>query len=125
MKVVLLVLMVVFILTASAPSAFLAEKEHIWERGKVISQQRGSDRAGAAAAPIGGMVVAVPLYRNWNIVVIEAEKYIYQWNEVGNKQIILPVNGEIQFYRDGDYFIVLDAKKNKHKFALVGMTLKH
>ena len=124
MKIVSLVLIGIVALTISAPSAFLAEKQHNWERGKVISQERGSDRAGAAAAPIGTMVVAVPIYRNWNTVVIETEKYRYSWNEVGNKHIILPVNGEIQFYRDGDYFIVLDTKNKKHKFALIGMTVK-
>lgn len=38
--------------------------------------------------------------------------------------LILPVNGFVDFYRDGNWFIVLDSKHKKYKFALVGMTAR-
>lgn len=118
-KILLLVL-----LCLSVPA--LAEKKPpIMEKAKVISQNIGSDRSGAAAAPIGGMVVAVPIYRNWNVVVVETEKYRLEWHEDGNKFITLPVNGEIEFYRDGNWFIVLDSRGKKHKFSVAHMEVKN
>lgn len=104
-------------------SAF-SEKEHEIEHGIVISQNLNSSPAGTYNAPIGTATVAVPIYRRSNIVVIETEEYRMQWTEAGTKPIILPVNGSIEFYRDGDWFIVLDSKHKKHKFGLAGMTAK-
>ncbi len=104
--------------------AAFSKQPTVMERAKVISQDIGSGRAGAVAAPIGTMVVAVPIYRSWNRVVVETDRYRYEWSEVGNKLITLPVNGVIEFYRDGDWFVVLDSKHKRHKFAVVGMTVK-
>jgi hypothetical protein len=106
---------------ALAPAA---EKTHQWESGKVISQNLESVRDGAVARSFGVAVVAKPLYRRSNTVTIETASYRYQWAEVGNNTIILPVNAEIDFYREKDWFIVLDTKAKKHKFALIGMTAK-
>ena len=103
---------------------FMAKKPGVWETGKVISQNQGSERSGAIAAPISNTVVAVPIDRNCNAVVIETEKYIYQWSEVGNRRIILPVNGTTAFYRDGSYFIVLDNQGKKHKFVVTHIEAK-
>jgi len=106
-------------------SALFAEKPHVWETAKVISQNLGSERAGAYAAPIGNGAVAIPLYRQWNSVAVETDQYIYQWQEArGSRPVILPVNDKIMFYRDGDWFVVLDSKNKKHKFGLVGAIKK-
>lgn len=101
-----------------------AEKVRDWEMAKVISQKVGSDAAGAYAAPIGSAVVAVPIYRRWSFVVVETEHYRYQWQERPGKTLIFNVNEFVRFYRDGDWFVVLDSKNNKHKFALVSSVRK-
>ena len=111
-------------ISLSTVFGFSGEKEHKMEHGKVISQNLSSSQAGTYAAPIGTATVAVPIYRSSNIVVIETDDYRYEWNESGRKPLILPLNGLIEFYRDGGWFIVLDSKHKKHKFALVGMTAK-
>jgi len=54
-----------------------------------------------------------------NIVVVETARYRLTWAEVGKEQVIFPVNRTIRFYQDGNWFIVLDSKHKKHKFALV------
>jgi hypothetical protein len=101
-----------------------AGAERQWEQARVISQDLNSSQAGIYSAPIGNASVAVPIYRRSNTVVVETDAYRYQWSEVGRKTIILPVNDVIDFYHDGNWFIVLDANHKKHKFALVGMTKK-
>jgi hypothetical protein len=101
-----------------------AEKKPTFESAKVLSQDMNSSPAGTYAAPIGNATVAMPLYRRSNHVVVETGTQILEWNEVGSTTIVLPVNGFIQFYRDGNWFIVLDSKNKKHKFALVGMRMK-
>ena len=100
-----------------------AEKHH-WESAKVLSQSLNSQASGAMAAPIGNVVVALPIYRQSNIVMVETETHQLQWSEVGKQKVILPVNGMIQFYRDKNWFVVLDNKGKKHKFGLVGMMAK-
>jgi hypothetical protein len=113
-----------FVLSFLMLSVFaIASDKPQWEQAKVVSQDLNSSQAGTYNAPIGNASVSVPIYRRSNIVVVETDTYQYQWSEVGKKPIILPVNDTIMFYRDGDSFIVMDAKNNKkHKFALVGMT---
>jgi hypothetical protein len=108
----------------AAPFAFPAEKQRNWEHAKVIAQNVNSSAAGAYAAPLGTGAVAVPIYRRSNIVVVETDTYRYEWSEVGRTPVILPVNGFIDFYRDGKWFVVLDAKQKKHKFGLIGMVAK-
>jgi hypothetical protein len=102
--------------------AHAGKKENKTEHGRVISQDLNSSNAGIYNAPVGTATVAVPIYRRSNVVVVETQSYRYQWLERGRNAIILPVNGEIEFYRDGDLFVVLDSKGKKHKFSLVGMT---
>lgn len=116
---------VLVLLIAMVPIvAFSRDKEHEVEHAKVISQSMNSSQAGTYNAPIGSATVAVPLYRRSNVVVVETNDYRFEWSESGNKPIVLPVNGTIDFYRDGDWFIVLDSHHKKHKFGLVGMTAK-
>jgi hypothetical protein len=63
-------------------------------------------------------------YRRWNVVVVETDQYQYQWQEQGRKLIILNVNEDVHFYRDGNWFIVRDSNNKKHKFALTSSTRK-
>jgi hypothetical protein len=116
----------VILITAILITATLAfaEKQHNWEQGTVLSQDLSSYNAGAVAMPIGTMIAAVPIARRSNTVVIDARAAKYTWSEIGKNTIILPVNGVISFYRDGNAFIVLDTNHKKHKFALVGMVAK-
>ncbi len=101
-----------------------AEKKHHWESATVISQSLTSSQAGTYVAPVGTAAIAVQIYRRSNYVVVETDTQRLAWSEVGRSAVILPVNGVIEFYRDGNKFIVLDAKKKKHKFVLVGVTLR-
>ena len=94
------------------------------EHAKVISQNLSSSPGGTYNAPIGNSTIAVPIYRKRNVVVLETNEYLYELSESGGNMLILPVNGSIEFYRDGDWFVLLDSKHKKHKFALVGMTTK-
>jgi hypothetical protein len=104
----------------------LAEKKPIiWENAKVIFQKISSRDSGIVAIPMGTMVTAVPIQKTYNVVVVETEMYRFEWQEKGNKFITLPVNGEIQFYRDKDLFIVLDSSRKKHKFVLTHMEVKN
>jgi tetratricopeptide (TPR) repeat protein len=108
----------------SATTTTSSKEQHNWERGKVIAQDLSSSRAGTYAGPIGTATVAVPIYRRSNTVVIETDNYRYEWSEVGRSLVVLPVNGFVDFYRDGNWFIVLDSKQKKHKFTLVSMTAR-
>jgi hypothetical protein len=103
---------------------YAAKKDIVWDHGKILSQDYGSEPAGAYAAPIGTASIAVPLYRRHNTVVIDTGNVIYTWGEIGTRAIILPVNGVIDFYRDGDKFIVLDVKNRKHKFTMLAQQIK-
>lgn len=90
------------------------------ERGMVISQQLNTSREGVYAAPIGTAAIAIPLYAHSNIVVVDVGNLEYTWSEYGRKTLILVVNAQVEFYRDGRWFIVSDSIGNKHKFALIG-----
>ncbi len=53
---------------------------------------------------------------------VRTNEYEYDWIKVVRRNyLVLPVNGIVQFGRDGGHFYVFDAKRKKHKFALVGM----
>ena len=105
-------------------AVYAAQKDIVWERGTILSQDYGAEPAGAYATPIGTASIAVPLYRRHNTVVIDTGSVIYTWGEIGRRAIILPVNGGIDFYRDGDKFIVLDVKNRKHKFTMLAQQIK-
>ena len=118
-----LTLMFALVLTLGAPS-FAAKPAPVWQKGVVVSQDLNSSQAGTYAAPMGNATIAIPVYRTSNSAVIETDKYRFQWLESGNRPLVLPVNSEIEFYQEGDWFIVLDSKHHKHKFSLVGMISK-
>lgn len=115
---------VALVLILLVPSLATGEKQHSWETAKVISQDLNAYNAGTVAMPIGTGIAAVPIRRRSNIVVVETATQRLTWSEAGKNTIILPVNGSVQFYRDGNWFIVLDSKNKKHKFGLIGMTTK-
>ena len=114
--------MVVLLLSVQLANA--EKKKPTFERAKVVSQDVNSSQAGTYAAPIGNATIAVPIYRTSNRVVVETDTQILEWSEAGSPVIILPVNGFVEFYRDGDWYVVLDAKKKKHKFAIIGIKTK-
>lgn len=99
-----------------------ADKKPIpWEKGHVVSQDIGSQNAGVYAAPIGTGVVGVPLYRVSNVVVVDVGSIRYKWLESRNRHsLVLTVNTDIDFYRDKNWFVVLDSNGGKHKFSLIG-----
>ena len=90
---------------------------------KVISQEIGSYNNGAAVVPCGNMLFAAPIRRQSNIVVVETAHHSLTWSESPRDRstLVLSVNDTIQFYQDGNWFIVLDSRHKKHKFALVHM----
>jgi hypothetical protein len=97
-------------------------KPHNWKTGKVISQEINSYNAGAAVVPIGGSVVAVPLRRTSNQVILEANGYRFTLLEKPSKHyVVLAENSDVQFYQDGQWFVFLDVNKKEHKFSLVHM----
>jgi len=97
-------------------------KPHNWQTGKVISQEINSYNAGAAAVPIGGSVVAVPLRRTSNQIVLETNAYRLTLLEKPSKHyLVLAENSSVQFYQDGQWFVFLDANMKEHKFSLLHM----
>lgn len=105
-------------------SGLSAAKPKAWLKAKVLSQEIGTQSNGAYAGPLLGGVFAIPLNRPVNRVVLETPCCKLRMVELGEKVIVLPVNGEIQYYLDRERVIILDTKKKKHKFALVGQTVK-
>ena len=97
-------------------------KSHDWQTGKVIRQEISSHNAGAAAIPIGGSVVAVPLVQTSNQVILEANGYRFTLLEKRSKHyVVLAENSYVQFYRDSQWFVFLDLNKKEHKFSLLHM----
>jgi hypothetical protein len=86
---------------------------------KVLSQEIGVADNGIAVMPVGTMLAGIPIRRRSNIVVVETSRYRLTWSELGNKFVVLPVNGTIQCYQDGGWYIVRDSAGKKHKFGLV------
>jgi hypothetical protein len=105
-------------LMCSSVLAF-AKDQPEYHSAKVISQDVNSYNHGVAVVPLGNVIAGVPITRRSNIVTVETSKHRLTWSEAGKNTLILPVNETIQFYQDGNWFIVLDSKKKKHKFALI------
>jgi hypothetical protein len=104
-----------------------AEKPHQWETGTVISQNLGAATAGVYSGPLGSGTVTGPIRLKTNIVVVETGEYRYTWQEFTRSPnmhhfIVLTVNDEVKFYRDGQWFVVLDSQNKEHKFSLIGST---
>ena len=88
-------------------AAVMAEQSHKWETATVISQKLTSDSS---------TVVAVT----------GAHSYVWQeftrspdWHHF----IVLvhnqTVHDQVKFYRDGQWFVILDDQDEKHKFRLI------
>ena len=103
----------------------LAEKERAWETARVISQDLRTHTGAAYGGPFGPGPMVVPVAYTTNIVVVETKDYRYTWSEHSKKKVVVPVRGMIRFYRDGDYFVVLDTNGKKHKFALLKAVALH
>jgi hypothetical protein len=109
----------VFLLTVPLAAS---SKSHDWQTGRVIRQEMNSYDAGAAAVPIGGSVVAVPIRRTSNQVILEANGYRFTLLEKPSKHyVVLAENSNVQFYQDGQWFVFLDINKKEHKFSLLHM----
>jgi hypothetical protein len=116
-------LTLLFAITLFVLPSFAAKQKN-WETAKVISQEFDAIGGSAVTMPRGTMHAAFPLTRtrHYSIVVVETAKSRMTWSESGKHPITLMVNGSIQFYRDGDRFVVLDFQQKKHKFVLIGMS---
>jgi hypothetical protein len=84
-----------------------AEKPHAWESAIVVSQE-----------------IQSPRWHPMSLLTVETSRYQFKWLERGDTPIIVLVNAPIQFYKDGDLFVVLDGKHHKHKFTVVGVAKK-
>lgn len=107
----------------------MAEKPHQWETATVISQNLGSNPVGAYSGPVGTGQVAAPINLRSNIVVVDTGNYRYTWQEFTRSPnwhhfLVLTVNDQVKFYRDGQWFVVLDNQNKKHKFGLIGAVKK-
>lgn len=109
--------------------AVVAEKHEQWETATVISQNLGSSQAGTYTGSLGGGIATVPINLRSNIVVVDTGAYRYTWQEFTRSPnwhhfVVLTVNDEVKFYRDGQWFMVLDNQGKKHKFAVIGAIKK-
>ena len=111
--------LLVFFLLLCLPVSVLAKKQVPLQIGRVISQDIETRDRGTAIMPLYGGVVGVPISQRYDTVVIETHGHRMTWAEVGKRTIVLTVNGNVQFYQDKNYFVVLDAGGKKHKFVLL------
>lgn len=111
------------LLALSLLPAFAAEKPRM-ETAKVLDQEIASHDGGLYIAPIGRATVAVPINRETNYVAVDTGTEVMEWMEATRTLIVLPVNGRIEFYREKNWFIVLDPRGKKHKFSLLSLRVK-
>ena len=102
----------------------VAKKPIPWEVGLVVSQDISSETVGFHNAPYFGVGPPRTITDSTatSKVVVDVGTIRYTWNEryVVNP-VILTVNTDIQFYRDKNWFVVMDAKGKTHRFSLAGM----
>jgi hypothetical protein len=112
-------LLSLFLLCFALPA--LAKSQPEIHKAKVISQNIGSYNGGVAAVPLGTSVVAVPINRRTNTVVLETPHKRITVIEIGNQNhfLVLPVNGTADFYVDGNRIVMVDSNNKKHKFGVV------
>ena len=116
---------VIAVVVLLASTLAFAEKERAWEMAKVVSQDLRTHTGAAYGGPFGPGPMIVPVAYTTNIAVVETKDYRYTWSEHSKKKVVLPVHGTIRFYRDGDYFVVLDTNGKKHKFGLLKAVALH
>lgn len=111
-------------LLVSLPVSGFAKKQHEMETAKVISQDIRTHQEDR------GMMTNAPLVRYSNTVIVQTETERMTWVEVSTykvgtrtqdvvEAIPLPVNGTVEFYRHGNFFVVSDATHKEHKFSMV------
>ena len=88
---------------------------------KVISQNIGVSYNGAAVIPFNGALIAAPIRRASNIVVVESATRRVVLSEAGRHFMVLPVNGTVPVTEDGKWVIILDSQGEKHKFGVLHM----
>src|SRR5579863_889207 len=99
---------VVFGLVLPATCAsVIAQQSHQWQTATVISQNLTSDS---------------------NTVAVITGAHSYVWQELapdpsGHRFIVLAhdpnLHDQVKFYRDGQWFVILDHQGEKHKFRLI------
>jgi hypothetical protein len=98
------------------------EKPCNWQPAKVVSQNIGAENHGMATVPVGTILATVPMNRTVNSVEIETVRYRIGLVEIVRKHfLILPVNGDIGFCRDGDHILLMDSHRKLHKFGVTSM----
>jgi hypothetical protein len=106
-----------------------AKDKHPLETAKVLSQNIGTDQVDH------GLMTNTPLVRYSDMVTIETPSEIMTWEEVSTYKFgttthdvqtpaPLPVNGTVQFYRDGNFCFLKDEGGKKHKFLIVHIEAK-
>ena len=98
-----------------------AKHAHTFLSAHVVEQHVDSTDTGEAFVPIGSILFHVPLRRSSDTVVVDTPMYRMIWQEKITRRgfVTLPVHGNIDFYQDGAWFVVLDAKGRKHKFSAI------
>jgi hypothetical protein len=102
----------------------LAKKKTDLQTAKVLVQDIRSHQEDR------GLMTNTPLVRYSNTVIVETATEKMTWVEVAKyavgtrtqdvvEAIPLPINGTIQFYRHGNFFVVRDASHKEHKFSMV------
>jgi len=86
-----------------------------WDWKDAVFVGTVSANGGAAAMPIGGMIVAVPLTRTFYIVKMDHVTYSLRTSSRPN----LTVNGKIKFALDGHNAHILDEDNKDRKFSIV------
>lgn len=107
------------------PVVGLAADQKDLQPAKVISQEIGAYNGGAAVVPLNGALIGLPIIRRSNVVMVEYDNKRETWVEggrpgrTGRGLLVLPVNGTLYFYRDGNNPVVTDNAGKKHKFGVV------
>ena len=116
---------VIFALALAAGAA--QAKAPVWETARVLAQNYDESPSGAYySGPLGGGMISGSILRRSNTVDLSTAQYSIRLNEdlgiYGTRPyLVLPVNAEVRFYRDGNKFIIVDDGGKKHKFGLVAM----
>ncbi len=106
-------------LLAFAPVLVNAKNKHPVQSARVVSQQITNYNNGAVVLPLYGGLVGAPIIRQSNIVIVDTDSARLTWSEAGRSIIVLTEGEEVNFYQSRDYFIVLDSRGRKHRFALL------
>ena len=101
-------------------AAVTAEESYKWETATVISQTIGRSPMGECSEQVGS---------HSNTVVVDTGTYRYSWQELTDGSdwhhfIVLTghdriAHEQVKFYRDGQWFVVLDDQGEKHRFCLL------